>query len=80
MSVIYYRDKDGVFKEVPAIQGKSAYQYAVEGGYEGTEEEFAAALAGVDSAATRAEDAADRTEELLNSYVDEVDALIGGGS
>ena len=30
---------------IPAIRGKSAYQYAVDGGYTGTEEEFAEKLA-----------------------------------
>lgn len=28
----------------PGVDGKSAYEYAVDGGYEGTEEEFAATI------------------------------------
>lgn len=37
------RDKDGNFVGIPAISGadgKSAYQYAVDGGFQGTEEDF----------------------------------------
>ena len=34
-------DENGNRVEVPAIRGKSAYQYAKDGGYTGTEEEFA---------------------------------------
>ena len=51
MSVLYIRDKNGAFIPIPTISGKdglpgkTAYQYAVEGGYEGTEAEFAAKLA-----------------------------------
>jgi hypothetical protein len=33
--------------DIPAIQGRSAYEIAVDGGFEGTEEEFAEALTGV---------------------------------
>ena len=44
-SILKVRDADGTVHEIYALQGKSAYQYAVEGGYTGTEEEFAAKLA-----------------------------------
>ena len=44
-SILKVRDADGTVHEIYALQGKSAYQYAVEGGYTGTEEEFAANLA-----------------------------------
>ena len=44
-SILKVRDADGTVHEIHALQGKSAYQYAVEGGYTGTEEEFAAKLA-----------------------------------
>lgn len=43
--------------------GKSAYQYAVEGGYEGTEEEFSAALAKIASLLTTTEDSLSIDEE-----------------
>lgn len=33
--------------DIPAIQGRSAYEIAVDGGFKGTEEEFAKALTGV---------------------------------
>lgn len=43
---IYIKDKDGTRKFVAgAISGKSAYEYAVEGGYTGTEAEFQTVLA-----------------------------------
>ena len=38
-------DNNGNKIPIPAIQGKSAYAYAVDGGYTGTEAEFAAKLA-----------------------------------
>ena len=44
-SILKVRDADGTVHEIHALQGKSAYQYAVEGGYTGTEAEFAAKLA-----------------------------------
>ena len=44
-SMLKVRDADGTVHEIYALQGKSAYQYAVEGGYTGTEAEFAAKLA-----------------------------------
>ena len=44
-NTLQIRDKDGKFVGIPAISGKSAYQYAVEGGFKGTEEEFAQAVA-----------------------------------
>lgn len=51
--------------------GKSAYQYAQDGGFTGTEEEFAAKLA-IDTYSKTEIDA------KLNTYIDEVAALIGG--
>ena len=44
-SILKVRDADGTVHEIYALQGKSAYQYAQEGGYTGTEEEFAEKLA-----------------------------------
>lgn len=44
--ILKIRDKNGNFVDFPAIKGKSAYEYAVEGGYQGTEEEFIAFLNG----------------------------------
>lgn len=43
MNALNIRDKDGNFVGIPMVSGadgKSAYQYAVEGGFNGTEEEF----------------------------------------
>ena len=44
-AILKVRDTDGTVHEIHALQGKSAYQYAQEGGYTGTEAEFAAKLA-----------------------------------
>lgn len=44
-SILKVRNADGTVHEIHALQGKSAYQYAVEGGYTGTEAQFAAKLA-----------------------------------
>jgi hypothetical protein len=48
MAVLKVRDENGKMIEIPSIRGdrgKSAYEYAQEGGYAGTEEEFAKQLA-----------------------------------
>ena len=44
-AILKVRDANGTVHEIHALQGKSAYAYAVEGGYTGTEAEFAAKLA-----------------------------------
>lgn len=42
MSVLYIRNNNGNFIQIPSIPGKSAYEIAVEKGiFEGTEQEFA---------------------------------------
>lgn len=46
MAILKIRDSDGNVQEIPVIKGKSAYEYAQDGGYTGTEEEFANKLAG----------------------------------
>ena len=62
-AILKVRDADGTVHEIYALQGKSAYQYAVEGGYTGTETEFAAKMAAeiptVDSTLTKSGQAAD---------------------
>lgn len=45
MAILTIKDKDGNLTDIPAIRGKSAYQYAKEGGYAGTEKEFKEILA-----------------------------------
>lgn len=40
MAILKLRDKNGNIIEIPAIRGKSAYEYAKEGGYTGTEADF----------------------------------------
>lgn len=44
-SILKVRDADGTVHEIHSLQGKTAYQYAVEGGYTGMEKEFAEKLA-----------------------------------
>ena len=45
MAIIKVRDEEGNEIQIPAIKGKSAYQYALDGGYTRTEEEFAKKMA-----------------------------------
>lgn len=62
MAILTIRDANGKEYEIPAIKGKngkSAYDYAKEGGYTGTEEEFAVLLSKMDMFTT------DKVEELL---------------
>lgn len=40
MSILKIRDNNGNVTDIPAIRGQSAYQYAKDGGYTGTESEF----------------------------------------
>lgn len=47
MGILNIRDKDGKFVSIPAINGKSAYEQAKEGGYKGTEKEFVSLLNGL---------------------------------
>ena len=44
-AILKVRDANGTVHEIHSLKGKSAYAYAVEGGYTGTEAEFAAKLA-----------------------------------
>lgn len=46
MALFYIKDKNGVFVEVPAIVGRSAYQTAVKNGFKGTEYEWLETLKG----------------------------------
>lgn len=50
--------------------GKSAYQYAVEGGYQGTETEFLAEMARLTSSADSAENSAQRAEAALSEFTE----------
>ena len=68
-SILKVRDADGTVHEIYALQGKSAYQYAVEGGYTGTEAQFAAKLA-----------ADIPSDEHINSLIDTKLGVIENGS
>lgn len=50
MAILRYRDKDGTIREITVIQGnpgKSAYEYAKDGGYAGTEYEYKKLMADI---------------------------------
>lgn len=57
----------------PGSNGKTAYQYAQDGGYTGSETEFAAKLA----AETYTKD---QIDAIMGSYITDIDALVGGGT
>lgn len=42
------KDENGVWHDIPAIRGLSAYQLAVKNGYTGTEEQWLASITGVE--------------------------------
>ena len=46
--VLYFKNKNGEFEEVPAIAGRSAYQTALDEGFKGTESEWLESLKGKD--------------------------------
>ena len=74
--ILKLRDKDGAFFDIPVItgkDGKSAYELAVEGGYQGTEEDFIAFLNGLTGAALseaslNEEEANDHYENFNNPH------------
>ena len=45
MPILRVKDEHGNEIPIPAIRGKSAYEYAKDGGYTGTEDEFKTKLA-----------------------------------
>ena len=82
-AILKVRDTEGTVHEIYALQGKSAYQYAVEGGYTGTEAEFAAKLAEemptVDDTLTQSGQAADAKAvgDAINLLSKEIAGLQG---
>ena len=62
-SILYNDGTTTEFTVHDGIDGKSAFQYAVDGGYDGTEEEFEQFLSDIMSATGRAEEAAQQAEE-----------------
>lgn len=46
--IISFKDTQGVWHDVPALRGLSAYQLAVKNGYTGTEEQWIASIEGVE--------------------------------
>ena len=46
--IISFKDAQGVWHDVPALRGLSAYQLAVKNGYTGTEEQWIDSIEGVE--------------------------------
>lgn len=67
----------GEWDEIAIIAGKSAYQSAVDGGYQGTEAEFNAELSDIKNAAEDAETAASHYPKIVNGYWYVWDATAG---
>ena len=67
MAVLKFKDGLGVWHSIPAIQGASAYEQAVDGGYTGTLEDFYLALKEVNAAVQAAEDA-EAARDLAQGY------------
>lgn len=75
MAILRIRKPDGSFEEVPALvgsSGKSAYAYAVEKGYTGTEEQFAKILAGLKGAPAKVDLSALGPDDTGKGYITEV--------
>lgn len=66
MAVLYFRNDEGEFVEVPAICGRSAYEVAVANGFEGTETEWLASLGPVRGVDYWTEE--DKQEILQDTY------------
>lgn len=65
--------ESGEFDGAAGAAGKSAYAYAQDGGYTGTEEQFAAKLA--EETYSKSE-----IDSALGTYITDIDTLIGGDS
>mgnify|MGYP001298569938 CR=1 FL=1 len=70
-AILKLKDAVGNVYEVPALQGRTAYQYAVAGGYTGTEDEFetkmAQAALSAESAKASAANAADSKKTAVEA-------------
>ena len=70
MAALKYKNPlTGLWEDVPAFQGKSAYQIAVDCGFGGTEEEWLDSLAGADYVLTPA-DKEDIANLVLERFTD----------
>ena len=76
MAILKVKDKKGKISEIPAIQGKSAYEYAKDGGYTGTEEEFAAKIAGEWATVKYVDDEVGKLEQEIGDLEDTLDASV----
>lgn len=64
-------DDNGNEIPIPALSGKSAYEYAKDGGYTGTEEEFTIKMA--QESYSKSE-----IDSIFGAYVNDIAVLIGG--
>lgn len=64
-----------LLEKMKHIDGKTAYEYAVEKGYTGTEEQFASMMASYATVAEQATDAADRAITAVEEVEDAVDDI-----
>ena len=82
MALMKIRQQDGSWVELPTIvgtDGKTAYQYAVEGGYTGTEEDFKAKLAAEHYTKSEADANITTAIRAAKTYTDqEIAELING--
>lgn len=67
-TILKVKNGTGAWFDIPYVVGKSAYGAAVDGGYEGTEDEFNASMAEVANKATIEEIRAIITGAIEGSY------------
>ena len=75
MAVLKIKDEQGNVIEIPSIRGKSAYEYAVEAGYTGTEEEFAEKMY---KDYDLAEEISQISQDIENIVSDTMESVVGG--
>lgn len=77
MSILYVRDNAGEFVPIPCIQGipgKSAYEYATELGYAGSEEDFANDLISIQDKVNKEDGKGLSSEDFTATYKAYLDA------
>lgn len=72
MALLKVKNNNGEWVEIPAIQGKTAYQFAVEKGYAGTETQFSQEQAAVANNSSRLSKAETNIANLSNNLLQRV--------
>lgn len=75
MAIIKVRDQNGNIIEIPALRGKTAYQYAQDGGYTGTETEFKEKMAAEWATKEEVSEISEAIEELKESGTAQANSL-----